>query len=110
MPVVRTERLDRGRLVLEARLRSLGLGSDLGRGLDRAGSHQSAEDHIGLAVDTAVIDCIVADDRIEVVVVGSLAAVGRSSGHRELEHHSHGQMERPTRTAGCRIDRRGLTL
>lgn len=106
--VVRAEYLGRGRLVLEARLHSLELGSDLGMGLDRAGSHQSVEVHIDLAVDTAVIDGIVAVGRTEVVVVRSLAADVRSWGHRELEHRS--QMGQASRTAGCRIDRRGLTL
>lgn len=104
--VVRTEHLGRGRMALGARRHSLGLDSDLGMGPDHAGSRRSVEGHIGLAASTAVIDRIVAVGHTEVVVVGSLA-VGRSLGHRELKRRSHGRMGQASRTAGCRIDRRG---
>lgn len=80
--------------------------------LAHAGSRRSEEGRIDLVVvDTVAIDRMMVDvGHTEVVVAGSLAAVVRSLGRRELERRSLGRMGRARRTAGFRIDRRDSTL
>jgi len=104
------ERLGRDRLVLGGLRRSLVVRLGLGMEFGRVGNRLLLEDridHIAVVIDRRVLLGRIV---VGVGIVHLVDAVGGSLGRNVLVRRSHQMGRENRRTAGCRIDRMGLTL